>query len=128
MKTFHRITAAIAFAAAGSLQASSLDPVGLAVQMPGSSWKQVMKEFRRLDTDDDGRVSRDERELYHIQDEAQENLPLKWTTGVNLVWDDQTFTRAEFWRLLATLRSLPPGQQAAARRSWLASRKSNRAL
>lgn len=128
MRTLPKITAAFVFAAAGSLQAGPLDPVGLAGQMPGSSWKQVVKEFRRLDTDDDGRVSRDERELYHIQDQAQESLPLKWTTGVNLVWDDQTFTRAEFWRLLATLRSLPPGQQAAARRSWLASRKANRVL
>ncbi len=126
MKTLPKITAA--FAAAGSLQAGSLDPAGLADQMPGSSWKQVMKEFRRLDTDDDGRLSRDERELYHIRDEAQENLPLKWTTGVILVWDDRTFTRGDLWRLLATLRSLPPSQQAAARRSWLASRKANRVL
>lgn len=125
MKTLPKITVAIV-AAAGSLQAGSLDPVGFAGQMPGTSWKQVMKEFRRLDTDDDGRVSRDERELYHIQDEAQENLPLKWTTGVNLVWEDKVFTRADFWRLLATLRSLPPSQQAAARRSRLASRKLNR--
>jgi hypothetical protein len=119
---------AAAFAVAGSLQASPLDPVGLAGQMPGSSWKQVMKEFRRLDTNEDGRLSRDDRDLYHIPDEAQENLPLKWTTGVTLVWDDNVFTRAEFWRLLATLRSLPPAQQAAARRSWLASRKAERAL
>lgn len=125
MKTLPKITVAIV-AAAGSLQASPLDPLGLAGQMPGSSWKQVMKEFRRLDTDDDGRVSRDERELYHIQDPAQESLPLKWTTGVNLVWEDKVFTRADFWRLLATLRSLPPSQQAAARRSRLASRKLNR--
>lgn len=87
-----------------------------------------MKEFRRLDTYDNGRVSRDERNLYHIQDEAKERLPPKWTTGVNLVWEDNVFTRAELWRLLATLRSLPPGQQAAARRSWLASRKAARAL
>jgi hypothetical protein len=26
--------------------------------------------------------------LYHIQDEAQESLPLKWSAGVNLTWDD----------------------------------------
>lgn len=26
--------------------------------------------------------------LYHIQDEAQESIPLKWTAGVNLTWDD----------------------------------------
>ena len=127
MKTLPKITAAIV-AAAGSLHAGSLDPAGLARQMPGSCWKQVMKEFRRLDTDDDGRVSRDERELYHTQDQAKESLPLKWTTGVNLVWEDKVFTRADFWRLLATLRSLPPSQQAAARRSWLASRKVNRVL
>ena len=128
MKTHPKIIAAYVFAAVGSLQANPLDPVGLAEQMPGSSWKQVMKEFRRLDTNDDGRISRDERDLYHIQDAAQESLPPKWTTGVNLVWEDNVFTRAEFWRLLATLRSLPPGQQAAARRSWLASRKMARAF
>ena len=126
MKTLPKIAAA--FAAASSLQACPLDPVGLAGQMPGSSWKQVMKEFRRLDTNDDRRVSRDERSLYHIQDEAQENLPLKWTAGVNVVWQDKTVTRAEFWQLLATLRSLPPSQQAAERRSWLASRKAARAF
>jgi hypothetical protein len=96
--------------------------------MPGSSWKQVMKEFRRLDTDGNDRVSRDERNLYHIQDAAKESLPPKWTTSVNLVWEDNVFTRAELWRLLAPLQSLPPGQQAAARRSWLASRKMARAL
>jgi hypothetical protein len=121
-------TITLLVATAGSLQANPLDPIGLAGQIPGSSWKQVMQEFRRLDTNDDGRLSRDERDLYHIQDEAQETLPLKWTTGVTLVWEDRVFTRAEFWRLLATLRSLPPGQQAAARRSWLASRKAARAL
>lgn len=27
-------------------------------------------------------------DLYHIQDEAQESLPLKWTAGVNFTWDD----------------------------------------
>jgi hypothetical protein len=27
-------------------------------------------------------------DLYHIQDEAQESLPLKWSAGVNLTWDD----------------------------------------
>jgi hypothetical protein len=54
------------------------------------------------------------------------DLPLKWTTGVNLVWEDNIFTRAKLWRLLATLHSLPLGQQAAARRSWLASRKAAR--
>ncbi len=27
-------------------------------------------------------------DLYHIQDEAQESLPLKWSVGVNLTWDD----------------------------------------
>lgn len=27
-------------------------------------------------------------DLYYIQDEAQESLPLKWTAGVNLTWDD----------------------------------------
>lgn len=128
IQTHKRFAIAAIFAAAGPLQAGSLDPVGLAGQMPGSSWKQVMKEFRRLDTDDNGRLSRDERDLYHIQDDAQENLPLKWTTGVNLVWEDHVVTRADFWRLLGTLRSLPPGQQAAARRSWLTSRKANRAL
>lgn len=128
MRALPKITAAFLSAATGSLQARPLDPVGLAQQMPGSSWKQVMKEFRRLDTNDDGRVSRDERSLYHIQDGAKENLPLKWTAGVNLVWDDRTFTRAEFWQLLATLRSLPPSQQAAARRSWLASREAARAF
>ena len=26
--------------------------------------------------------------LYYVQDEAQESLPLKWTVGVNLTWDD----------------------------------------
>lgn len=26
--------------------------------------------------------------LYHIQDEAQDSLPLKWSAGVNLTWDD----------------------------------------
>ena len=26
--------------------------------------------------------------LYYTQDEAQESLPLKWTVGVNLTWDD----------------------------------------
>lgn len=26
--------------------------------------------------------------LYRIQDEAQESLPLKWSVGVNLTWDD----------------------------------------
>ena len=125
----HRLFAIAAiFACTSSLQANSLDPVDLGEQMPGSSWKQVMKEFRRLDINDDGRLSRGERSLYHIQDEAQQSLPLKWTTGVNLIWEDRVFTRAEFWRLLATLRSLPPGQQAAARRSWLASRKAERAL
>lgn len=119
---------AFVFASAVSLQASSLDPVDLAGQMPGSSWKQVMKEFRRLDTDENGRLSRDERSLYSIQDEARDTLPLKWTTGVNLVWEDNGFNRAGFWRLLAALQSLPPGQQAAARRSWLATRKASRAL
>jgi hypothetical protein len=121
-------TITVALATAGFLEAKALDPISLAEQMPGSSWKQVMKEFRRLDTNDDGRISRDERDLYHIQDAAQESLPPKWTTGVNLVWEDNVFTRAELWRLLATLHSLPPGQQAAARRSWLASRKMARAL
>jgi len=27
-------------------------------------------------------------DLYHIPDEAQESMPLKWTAGVNLTWDD----------------------------------------
>jgi hypothetical protein len=27
-------------------------------------------------------------DLYHIQDEAQESLPLKWSAGVNFTWDD----------------------------------------
>lgn len=27
-------------------------------------------------------------DLYYIQDEAQESLPLKWTAGANLIWDD----------------------------------------
>jgi hypothetical protein len=27
-------------------------------------------------------------DLYHIQDEAQESLPLKWSVGANLTWDD----------------------------------------
>ncbi|MEK7949722.1 hypothetical protein [Luteolibacter soli] len=27
-------------------------------------------------------------DLYYIPDEAQESLPLKWTAGVNVVWDD----------------------------------------
>jgi hypothetical protein len=26
--------------------------------------------------------------LYHMQDEAQDSLPLKWSAGVNLTWDD----------------------------------------
>jgi hypothetical protein len=26
--------------------------------------------------------------LYHIQEEAQESIPLKWTAGVNFTWDD----------------------------------------
>jgi hypothetical protein len=119
---------AFVFASAVSLQASSLDPVDLAGQMPGSSWKQVMKDFRRLDTDENGRLSREERSLYSIQDEARDTLTLKWTIGVNLVWEDNGFTRAGFWRLLAALQSLPPGQQAAARRSWLATRRASRAL
>ena len=121
-------TITVALATAGFLEAKALDPISLAEQMPGSSWKQVMKEFRRLDSDGNGRLSKEERSLYSIQDEARDTLPLKWTTGVNLVWEDNGFTRAGFWRLLAALQSLPPGQQAAARRSWLAARKANRAL
>lgn len=27
-------------------------------------------------------------DLYHIQDEAQESLPLKWSAGVSFTWDD----------------------------------------
>ncbi len=27
-------------------------------------------------------------DLYHIQDETQESLPLKWSVGANLTWDD----------------------------------------
>jgi hypothetical protein len=33
-------------------------------------------------------------DLYHIQDEAQESLPLKWTAGVNLTWDDNVTPNA----------------------------------
>lgn len=104
---------ALLLASAGSLQASPLDPIDLAGQMSGSTWKQVMKEFRRLDTNEDGRLSRDERDLYHIQDEAQQNLPLTWTTGVTLVWDDNVFTRAEF--LAAAGDPALPATRAASR-------------
>lgn len=93
-----------------------------------------MKEFRELDRNDDGFLSRTERQiegeqdksyrsLYHIQDHAQPLLPLKWTTGVNLVWEDNVMTTAEFWKLLSTARSLPRGQRVAAQRSWLLLRR-----
>ncbi len=118
----------------GASDASELDPAGLAESMPGASWKQVMKEFRKLDRNDDGVLSRSPREiegevhagyssLYEFPDRAQESLPLKWTAGVNLVWDDGVMTTAEFWKLLMTARSLPPRQRTAAVREWLLLRK-----
>jgi hypothetical protein len=51
---YMRFVIATVFACTGPLQATSLDPLGLAEQLPSSSWKQVMKEFRRLDTNEDG--------------------------------------------------------------------------
>ncbi|WP_367870164.1 hypothetical protein [Luteolibacter sp. Populi] len=27
-------------------------------------------------------------DLYHVSEEAQESMPLKWTAGINLTWDD----------------------------------------
>lgn len=89
-----------------------------------------MKEFRKLDRNEDGVLSRSERGiegdpqttyrgLYSFHDQARSPLPLKWTTGVELVWDDGVMSTAEFWKLLSTVRKLPPGQRAAAQRSWL---------
>jgi hypothetical protein len=138
MKTLPwRVVSLVALLAMSGIEcARAMDPLGLAEEMPGASWKQVMKEFRRLDADRDGVLSLSEkwkdgfgpepRNLYHIPDEAPENLPQKWTTGVNLVWEDGTVSRAEFWRLLMMARSLPPDQRAVATRSWLLLRKSAR--
>jgi hypothetical protein len=133
MKRFPVLLAVLLFSG-GSSHAGELDPAGFSESMPGASWKRVMKEFRKLDRNDDGLISRAEREiegevhkayrgLYEFTDHAQESLPLKWTTGVNLVWDDGVMTTAEFWNLLATVRSLPTGQRVAAQRSWLLLRK-----
>lgn len=89
-----------------------------------------MKEFRKLDRNDDGVLSRSERgvegetpvayrSLYSLHDQSRSPLPLKWTSGVELVWDDGVMSTAEFWKLLSIVRKLPPGQRAAAQRSWL---------
>lgn len=43
-------------------------------------------------------------DLYHIQDEAQESLPLKWSAGVNLTWDDNVNPTAP-----PTINVLQPG-------------------
>lgn len=137
MNRFPVLLAALVISGASS-HAGDLDPAGFAESMPGASWKQVMKEFKKLDRNDDGLLSRTEREikgeihrgyrnLYYIPDEAQEGLPLKWTAGVNIVWDDHTASgRTEFWRLLMTVRSLRPAQRAAAWREWLQLRKAAR--
>ena len=129
----------VLLAMSGFAHAEPLDPLDLAEGMPGATWKQVMKEFHRLDSDRDGVLSRAERQiegeihrkyqarnLYYISDEAQVTLPLRWTAGVNFVWDDGTVTRAEFWRMLMISRSLRPAQRAAAAREWLQFRREAR--
>jgi hypothetical protein len=39
------------------IQARPIDPFDIAGQMPGASWRSVMKKFRQLDRDDHGLVS-----------------------------------------------------------------------
>ena len=56
--------------------------------------------------------------MYHIQGESREDLSLKWTTGINLIYDDGIVSRFERKQVLLFLRSLPPAPRVRYLMSW----------
>ncbi|WP_193210480.1 hypothetical protein [Luteolibacter marinus] len=65
-----------------------------------------------------------ERGLYYIQGQTRESLALKWTTGINLIYDDGIVSRSELWEVYRFLRTLRPVPRVRYLQSWVRLKRS----
>ena len=102
-----------------------IDPVEFAGNAKGRAWNKAMSNFEKRDADDDGLLSSSEYGpaksngggLYYVPGE-QEAIPLKWTTGVNFIWQDGTASKKERRSFKSTLKKAAPAQREELQAYW----------
>lgn len=104
---------------------SYIDPAEFAGNAKGKAWMTAMIDFVKRDADNDGLLSAGEYAPaktnggdLHDTPEVQEAVPLKWTTGINLTWEDGVVSAKERKSFNALLKKATPAQRQALKGYW----------
>lgn len=102
-----------------------IDPAEFAGKAKGRAWNKAMANFEKRDADEDGLLSSAEYAPAKTSDGGLDDIPgdqeavtLKWTKGINLIWEDGVVSKKERKSFKSTLKKASPVQRDELQDYW----------